>query len=119
MNSDSCVASNVASFRSIRTGRNVQVQPASKVAYPGDMGATNPLSCQYAEIVFRDESSKVLEPVGHECRRLTSPTCNHQEPGARNRLTSDLVRSFECSSLEVLRGQPSGRFRSSVTPKLP
>jgi hypothetical protein len=64
MDSDSCVASNVASFRSIRTGRNVQVQLAGKVAYPGDMGAANPLSCQYAEIVFRDESGKVLEREG-------------------------------------------------------
>ena len=72
MDSYPWVASNVASFCSVSTGRNIQVQPAGKVAYPGNMGAAKPLSGQYAETVFRNESSKVLERVGHERRRLTT-----------------------------------------------
>ena len=70
MDGDPGVTSNVTSFRGICAGRNVQVQPASKVTDPGDVWAMKPLRGQYTEIASRDKSSKKLECVGHEYHRV-------------------------------------------------
>ena len=70
MDGDPGVTSNVTSFRGICAGRNVQVQPASKVTDPGDVRAMKPLRGQYTEIASRDKSSKKLECVGHEYHRV-------------------------------------------------
>lgn len=66
MDSDPWVALHVSSLRSTGTSWNIQVQPSSEVAHPGDMRPIEALSSQYAEIAFGDESREVFERIGHE-----------------------------------------------------
>jgi hypothetical protein len=61
---------NVTSFCSIDTYRNVEVQPTRKVGHTGNGGTITPLSGKHAEIMFRDNSGKIIKRVGRDCHCL-------------------------------------------------